>query len=167
MGIRYFAYAFDQGLGRQARSDPLSLISSDPLADAWGLERHASGGYTDFKQAVPERDLLYLDKAWRELQVLTGPREPGGLARPAFAMFAGEVTMHCTGWDAWVRPLFPEDIPEIERDLADLVEGDAERLLGEWGNRRDEAYAMQYLRRAREFAAGLIADGRGMVYMIG
>ncbi|WP_449281354.1 hypothetical protein [Leucobacter sp.] len=169
MGIRHYAYAFDPGLSDQARTDPRSLISSDPLADAWGLEPHAAISCTNFEQAVPERDMLYLDKAWRELQFLTGLRELGGPPRPACAMFEGEVTMHSMGWESYVGPLFPGDLPEIERDPADLIGGEAMRILRGSAavDRRDEAYAMQYLRRAREFVAGLVADGRGMVYMIG
>lgn len=169
MGIRYYAYAFDQELSDQAREDPRSLISDDPLADAWGLEPHATVSYTTFEQAVSERDMLYLDKAWRELQFLTGPREPGGTARPAYTMFEGEVTMHDLGWEAWVRPLLPEDLPQIERDLADLVSVEMERIPRSPAtvDSRDEAYLMHFLRRAHEFVAGLVADGRGMVYMIG
>lgn len=169
MGIRYYAYAFEASLSDQARADPRSLISSDPLADAWGLEPHATISYTTFEQAVPKREMLSLDKAWRELQFLTGPREPGGTARPAFTMFEGEVTMHLTGWEAWIRPLFPQDLPEIQRDLADLVCSEAKRMPEDSTtvDARGETYVMHYLRRAREFVSGLVADGRGMVYMIG
>lgn len=169
MGIRYYAYAFDQKLSDQAREDPCSLLSSDPLADAWGLEPHAAVSHTTFEQAVSERDMLYLDKAWRELQFLTGSQEFGVTARPAFAMFEGPVTMHDLGWDAWVRPVFPEDLPGIERDLADIVRVEAERIHRSSAtvDARDEAYVMHFLRRSHEFVAGLVADGRGMVYMIG
>lgn len=169
MGIRYYAYAFDHELSDRALSDPRSLISSDPLADAWGLEPHSAVGYTTFEQAVPERDLLYLDKAWRELQFMTGPRWPGAAARPSFAMFEGEVVMGDTGWDPWVRPLLPESIPVIERDLAALVDGDASRILRDLtGAENVECrHATQYLRRAHEFVTGLVRDNRGMVYMIG
>ncbi|NLA65268.1 MAG: hypothetical protein GX862_04965 [Leucobacter sp.] len=98
MGIRYYAYAFDSKLSDQARADPRSLISSDPLADAWGMEPHQTISYATFEQAVPERDMLYLDKAWRCLQILTGPLESGGRdSRPAFAMFEGEPTVHFRG----------------------------------------------------------------------
>lgn len=40
MGIRYYAYAFDADRAQQAVDDPHSILSSDPLADAWGLEPH-------------------------------------------------------------------------------------------------------------------------------
>lgn len=169
MGIRYYAYAFDSRLRNQAQENPRSLISSDPLADAWGLVPHAIVSHTTFEQAVPARDMLYLDKAWRELQFLTGPRVPGGDVRPAFDMFRGQVTMHDMGWEAWVRPLFPEDLPEIERDLADLIRTEAERLPAGSAtvDTQGETYTMHFLRRAHEFVAGLVADGRGMVYLIG
>ena len=42
MGIRYYAYAFSADLAQRAIDDPHSILSSDPLADAWGLEPHAS-----------------------------------------------------------------------------------------------------------------------------
>lgn len=170
MGIRYYAYAFDANQSEQARRDPRSLISSDPLADAWGLEPHAAVSYTMFEQSVPERDMLYLDKAWGGLQVITGPQGRGLLARPAYAMFEGEVTMHCSGWDPWVRALLPEELPAIERDLRDLSDTEVSRILREdpsCTEACDDAYVLPHLRRAHEFVAGLVSDGRGMVYMIG
>lgn len=88
MGIRYYAYAFDSEQTENALADPLSVIGSDPLADAWGLEPGSSGGVTD-RQSVPERDLLYLDKAWPYLQGLTAPRPSSGAARAAYRMFEG------------------------------------------------------------------------------
>ncbi|GAA1533895.1 hypothetical protein HD600_001840 [Microbacterium ginsengiterrae] len=48
MGIRYYAYAFDADLAQQAVHDPRSIVSSDPLADAWGMEPHASVGIATF-----------------------------------------------------------------------------------------------------------------------
>ncbi len=169
MGIRYYAYAFDHGLRDRARDDPRSLIASDPLADAWGLVPHATVSQATFEQTVSHRDMLYLDKAWRELQLLTGPWRLEGTARPAFAMFEGEVAMRDLGWEAWVRPLFPEDLPGIERDLADLVRIEAEQITPSSATEdaRDEVCMMHFLQRAHEFVAGLVADGRGMVYMIG
>lgn len=64
MGIRYYAYAFDKHLTGAALADPYSVIGVDPLADAWGLPPGFTSGVTDFTPSVPERDLLYLDKAW-------------------------------------------------------------------------------------------------------
>ena len=73
MGIRYYAYAFDADLAQRAVHDPDSILSSDPLADAWGLEPHASVSVATFEQVSPKRDMLYLDKAWSALQSLTRP----------------------------------------------------------------------------------------------
>jgi len=70
MGIRYYAYAFDAYLTQQAVDDPHSILSSDPPADAWGLEPHASVSVATFEQVSPKRDMLYLDKAWSALQSL-------------------------------------------------------------------------------------------------
>lgn len=83
MGIRYYAYAFDHELTGQALADPRSILSSDPLADAWGLVPHAAVSTATFEQVVPRRDMLYLDKAWRELQFLTGPHRAGASRDPA------------------------------------------------------------------------------------
>lgn len=63
MGIRYYAYAFDADRTAEALASPRLFLSSDPLADAWGLERGARCGAATFRQAVPDRDMLYLDKA--------------------------------------------------------------------------------------------------------
>jgi hypothetical protein len=78
MGIRYYAYAFDADRARQAVDDPHSILSSDPLADAWALEPHASVSVATFEQVSPKRDMLYLDKAWSALQSsrARGPEVP-------------------------------------------------------------------------------------------
>ena len=113
MGIRYYAYAFDADLAQQAVDDPHSILSSDPLADAWGLEPHASVSVATFEQVSPKRDMLYLDKAWSALQSLTrsGPGSPA--AGSCYRMFEGNVTMHVMGWDPWVRTILPEEVPAI------------------------------------------------------
>lgn len=166
MGIRYYAYAFDRELTEQALADPHSILSDDPLADAWGLEPGATVSAVTFEQAVPARDMLYLDKAWRELQFLTGPDQPGGAARPSYRMFEGQVTMNGYGWIPWVRTLRPDEMPAIARDLWAIDDADADPDdAGDTGS--EASYVVQYLRRARAFAAGLAAEGRGAVYMIG
>ena len=172
MGIRYYAYAFDAKLTAQALSDPLSFLSDDPLADAWGFEHGATISVPTFEQAVSKRDMLYLDKAWRHLQYLTSPAEPGLAARPAYRMFEGDVAMHDMGWDAWVRTLTPPEVVTIAKDLDDITDGDLQSGLGEShfrGRDRDGevAYAMNYLQQARVFVSNPAAEGRGMVYMIG
>ena len=60
----------------------------------WGLEPHAIVSVTMFEQAIPKRDMLYLDKAWRELQELTRPPHGSHPTRPAYRMFEG--TSRCT-----------------------------------------------------------------------
>jgi hypothetical protein len=172
MGIRYYAYAFDSELTERALVDPRSMLSIDPLADAWGMEPDARVGVATMKQWTPPRDLLYLDKAWPLLQELTGPRSPQDKPRPAYRMFEGAVTMRGWGWEPWVRPLAPGEVRDIARDLGSLTEGDARMRLSapsSSGDRHpgDVGYALQFLDRARAFVDGLVADGRGMVYMIG
>lgn len=172
MGIRYYAYAFDAELTEQALADPHSILSDDPLADAWGFAPHAVVSTPAFEQAVPKRDLLYLDKAWRELQWLTGPDDAGRPARPSYRMFEGQVTMRGFSWIPWVRTLVPDDMPAIARDLWSIEDADAifdDRVI--WGPRgpggAPDDDVVPYLRKARAFAAGLAAEGRGMVYTIG
>ncbi|WP_159703762.1 DUF1877 family protein [Arthrobacter sp. 18067] len=170
MGIRYYAYAFDGDVTDLVLADPRRFLSSDPLADAWGLE--SAGGVTiaAFEQSVPECDMLYLDKAWRFLQVCTGPLTPGAEARPAFRMFEGQVTMHHDGWEPWLRVLTPVDVAVVSQDLDRISDADMRLCLGHMpytDQQSDFRYTSQYLQRARSFAANLRAAGRGMVYLIG
>lgn len=37
MGIRYYAYAFENDQTERVVADPRRFISDDPLADAWGI----------------------------------------------------------------------------------------------------------------------------------
>jgi hypothetical protein len=172
MGIRYYAYAFDGNLTEQALADPLSFLSDDPLADAWGFEHGAIICTPTFEQTVPHRDMLYLDKAWRQLQCLTAPAEPGLPARHAFRMFEGAVVMNGMGWEPWVRTLTPPDVLAVAGDLETISEKDVELRLQESrfpGRDFDGEfdYVVNYLRQARTFTANLAAEGRGMVYKIG
>ncbi|WP_426990137.1 DUF1877 family protein [Pseudarthrobacter sp. Y6] len=172
MGIRYYAYAFDGNLTDQALVDPLSFLSNDPLADAWGFEHCATVNTPMFEQAVPNRDMLYLDKAWRHLQCLTAPAEPDLMARRAYRMFEGAVVMNDMGWEPWVRTLTPPEVLAVARDLEEVSDEDVELRLREshcfsldFDGEVD--YVVSYLRQARTFTANLAAEGRGMVYMIG
>lgn len=172
MGIRYYAYAFDSRQTDQAINDPHSILSDDPLADAWGLEPHAAVSYTTFEQSVPERDMLYLDKAWGLLQDITGSRRAGEGPRAAFAMFEGQVTMHGYGCISWVRTLTPDRVAAVSRDLELITDADAEAHLRRgWHSHRsidDEVlYALSYLGKARTWVAKLADEGRGFVYTIG
>lgn len=160
MGIRYYAYAFEKDQTAQAFVDPRAFIGSHPLADAWGFEPHARVAAPTFKQTIPERDLLYLDKAWRALQVLTGP------SRAAYRMFEGSVTPSGLGWHPWVRAIAPEDVVDVAEDLRALVDEVATVGLCA-GVFEDADYVLHFLLRARTYVEGLASEGRGMVYMIG
>jgi hypothetical protein len=175
MGIRYYAYAFDSDQTGKALADPLTVIGSDPLADACGLEPgFTQGVVTDFRQSLPERDLLYLDKAWPYLQWLTAPRSSGAAARAAYRMFEGQVTYADDGftWRPWVRALPPHDVALIARDLETITGHDIKAgLSGAYspGQLLDSelAYATAFLYRASGFVHAVASDGRGFAYMIG
>lgn len=171
MGIRYYAYAFDNDQTDAAVKDPDSVLSDDPLADAWGFE-HGSYGLIDptYEQSVPERDMLYCDKVWQHLQDITRPRDRER-PRPAYRMFEGRVNW-ATG-RPWVRALRPEQVAVIAADLADITDEEAdERIRGKnyFGSPAGDdeiETALQYLHRSQEFMNGLAAEDRGMVYTIG
>jgi hypothetical protein len=116
--------------------------------------------------------MLYLDKAWRHLQCLTAPAEPGLIARRAYWMFEGAVVMNDLGWEPWVRTVTPPDVVAVAHDLENLSDEDLELRMQEprfFGRGLDGEfdYVVGYLRQARTFMANLAAEGRGMVYMIG
>lgn len=170
MGIRYYAYAFDKEQTDQALADPRAFIASDPLADAWGFEPHARTGVVTFEQSVPKRDLLYLDKAWRGLQALTGPTPTQALARPAYRMFEGKVAFSHGGlsWSPWVRVLDPAEVRLIAQDLGGLTaDGVRDRLRRDGATQDEVDYVLPYLESARSFVNDLARDGRGMAYLIG
>jgi hypothetical protein len=172
MGIRYYAYAFDADMSERALADPRSVIGADPLADAWGLPPGFSSGFTDFTSSLPQRDFLYLDKAWRHLQHLTALPDGDGPARPAFAMFEGAVRETGCGWIPWTRALAPADVGRIAEDLRTLDRGAVESLLRGGRESDPEAqsevdYVTTYLEDAKRFADGLVLDGRGFAYLIG
>ncbi len=173
MGIRYYAYAFGAELAQEALDNPDSILSGDPLADAWGMEPHASVSVTTFEQTSPKRDMLYLDKAWSALQSLTYPTSGARGAAPAYRMFEGRVSMHDMGWDPWIRTIMPEEIPAIRDDLSAFDESRVRVWAVDWrspfgADPEDEVrYVSDFLERAKEFVTALAADGRGMVYMIG
>lgn len=173
MGIRYYAYAFDAELAQQAVDDPHSILSSDPLADAWGMEPHVSMSVATFDQVSPKRDMLYLDKAWSALQSLTRWGTDQAADGSCFRMFEGNVTMHGWGWDPWVRTILPEEVPAIRDDLCAIDESRVQEWARTWRSPHgadDEAelrYVLDFLRQAQQFVESLAAEGRGMVYLIG
>jgi len=172
MGIRYYAYAFDVAMTEKAIADPRSVVGDDPLADAWGLEPGFSSGVTDFTPSLRQRDFLYLDKAWRHLQVLTAPRDPGDPPRPAFSMFVGSVRETGRGWIPWTRAVPPEEVSQIAEDLRELDRHAVESMVRGCGTGRDDArsevdYVASYLEAAKRFTDGLSVDGRGFAYLIG
>lgn len=174
MGIRYYAYAFDSDQAAQALADPRAVIGPDPLADAFGLERGFIQGYADLRQSLPERDLLYLDKAWPYLQRLTGPPSPGAAARASYGMFEGHVTHADDGftWQPWVRALPPREVAVIARDLEAINDHDVNVALGGSCSsvlslESEVAYANAFLDRAKVFVSAAASDGRGFAYLIG
>lgn len=170
MGIRYYAYAFDADRTVEALANPRAFISSDPLADAWGIEPHAASGIATLEQWPSKRDLLYLDKAWPMLQDLTRSAYPGAENAPAYRMFEGWVTPELDGygWLPWVRALGPDEIPAVAEDLRRLTPAAARSRLRDRRFPSEEIdYVLLYLARARMFVDGLVDDGRGMAYLIG
>jgi hypothetical protein len=158
MGIRYYAYPITAEQYALAVENPCLFHGSDPLMDAWG--------------PVDEQpEMLYLDKCWRELQVLLGP-ESGVAHRPALQLVDGQVTDVEMGWIPYERALSPAQVQAVAADLATVGEPDIRRLLpalNRWNDAADQefSYVAEYLAAAQEFTAALTKDGRGLVYMIG
>lgn len=70
MGIRYYADAFDSDQTGKSLADPLTVIGSDQLADAYGFEPGFRQGVTLFRQSLPERDFNVTHPAKPEAQFL-------------------------------------------------------------------------------------------------
>lgn len=158
MGIRYYAYPVPAELVAEALREPFRFISDDPLADAWG-------------PAEDRPTMLYLDKCWSYLQALTRP-DFDGPPRPAYRLFEGEVTPvydDRIAWIPWTRVLDPAEVGEVARDLALIDHGNVRTMLRQRPGARpdDYSYVAQYLADAREFAARMVEEGSGLVYLIG
>lgn len=174
LGVRYYAYAFDSDQTEQALADPLMVIGPDPLAYTLGLEPGFTHGVTGFRQSLPERDFLYLDKAWPHLQRLAARHSSGAGARAPYRMFEGQVTNtdgDCTS-RPWVRALPPHEVAHVAWDLEMISDRDIEAGLGGFCSSSQSleselAYATQFLHRARDFAHAVASEGRGFAYMIG
>lgn len=183
MGIRYYAYAFDADRTEEALEDPMSVIGDDPLADAWGMEPGFSVGFMGERPRLPERDLLYLDKAWSQLQwavttLEAGRRRSGGNSGPggagggtAHRMFEGDVTMTDRGWVPWSRTITPEEARGVGKDLLLIGDADIEDVMRSRPrgaqSRREIDYVLHFMGEARAFVAGVVEEGRGFAYMIG
>ena len=172
MGIRYYAYAYDAELMQKAVDDPHSILASDPLADAWRMEPHASVSVATFEQVSPKIDMLYLDKAWSALQSLTRALSDHGDGSPSYRMFEGAVTMHDLGWDPWVRTILPDEVPAIRDELCAFTDDQVRAWARTWSSRygadaeTEARYVLEFLGRAQEFIDALAGRGRGMVYLI-
>lgn len=164
MGIRYYAYAFDADYTAQALAAPESVISADPLADAWGLPPGFTSGVTNFEQKPPKIDMLYLDKAWGYLQRLTAPGGAQEIPRPAHRMFEGYVTQTDYGWEPWVKALAPEEVVIVANDLVSVSE---ELTVTLDADGEDTAYILDFLKRAVDFVTQLATSNRGFAYLIG
>lgn len=160
MGIRYYAYPIDAALVDVARASPRQFMSRDPLLDAWG--------------PVDERPpMLYLDKCWREFQLLFGDFN-GRTPRPALALVEGYPVMHSEGWDSHIAVLDADQVAEVGTDLGSVTEDDVREMLTPDGGAYPQdgfdgelGYVMQYLRAAQEFTALVAGKGQGLVYLIG
>ena len=169
MGIRYYAFAFDADMTEQAIANPRRFLSPDPFADAWGIVRVGTRDIATFQQAIPEEEMLYLDKAWPLLQELT-KAPPGCPARAAYQMFEGEVHPWPGPYEPWVCTHTPEQVVAISLDLDTITDGEIRGHLADRDHPADEqgvAYAIAYFQEARTFANCLASSGRGFVHMIG
>lgn len=172
MGIRYYAYAFDGNMTHQAIHDPDSIVSFDPLADAWGFTPGATG-FLDatFEHRLLECDFLYLDKAWSGLQKVTAPENDRVLPRAAFRMFEGNVRWGPFGHDRWMRIILPREVTTIAADLATLSDeeiwdkADGSAFLHQSPDEQAE-YMMDSIQLAKNFVEGLATSGRGFIYLI-
>lgn len=159
MGIRYYAYPLRSESVALALEDPGAFMSRDPLADAWELD------------GIQRPEMLYLDKCWSLLQLLTRPEF--GPPRTSYRLFEGEVTHTNRGWLPWIRVLTVEEVDAVARDLALLGERDVDELLDHRGlyfregRASERSYIIGYLGAAQEFTALMQMRGWGLVYLIG
>lgn len=158
MGIRYYAYPINAEDYPRACENPCPFHGSDPLADAWGPREN-------------QPEMLYLDKCWRELQLLLG--SPAGQAsRPAARLVEGQVTHTDMGWIPYEQALSPAQVRSIAEDLATVGQSDIRRELPTFIRPQiseDDEFenVAQYLAEATKFTARLASEGRGLVYLIG
>ena len=162
MGIRYYAWPLSAADVEAARREPRSFMADDPFGQAWFTENEGN---------------CYLDKAWRGLQMLIADSSPNETDRPAAALVAGDVTFVGYGWDPYIGVLDPEELRRAAEDLKRV----AEDIPFQWRPRRrnskarsgpgsvllERDYINDYLSRLREYVTSLVAQEKGMIYMIG
>ncbi|KYH46019.1 hypothetical protein AZH51_10215 [Branchiibius sp. NY16-3462-2] len=173
MGIRYSAVAFDAHLSDIARESPYRVYRRDPFDRLKGIGCLPTCDHSSRDWHEPCRGCLLLDKAWRDLQMLTEPEWPEA-ARPAYRMFEGDVT-YGTDWSEefpWVAAIQPEDVPAIRDDLLTLGVDDFAPAVQRRRRNSDPVtdcfdYEVMFLEHAKKFMTWLAEDGRGMVYLIG
>lgn len=154
MGIRYYAYPLQPSDVDAARRNPYPFLSADPLMDAWG----------------PEEDrprMLYLDKAWRELQHVFAVSDGRLQPRISLELVKGNVTPvgKYGGHVGFVHVLPPDVVQQIAEDIV-MVEPIVETDIIEAVTYSSADYANEFLRRAQDFMVTLAADGLGLVYTI-
>jgi hypothetical protein len=159
MGIRYYAYPVAAVHAELARIAPHTLMSDDPLVDAWGPESERPA-------------MLYLDKCWGYLQRLFDAKDDRP-ARPAFDLVKGKVVMTATGWESVIRALDPDQVVIVAKDLETVTADDVWEMLDDGSlqfsdDRAEEFdYIMWNLDAAKAFTARLAREGLGLVYLIG
>lgn len=161
MGIRYYAYPVAAKNIDEASQDPERFLSSDPLADAWGLEPIGPHAYATHVNPRPR--MLYLDKCWSLMQRLTHQM---GQPRPAYALVAGRVQPDGLGWLPHIATLTPDEVVHIADDL-DAIADDELTTFCETLEECDADYLQDYFGQARTFTRELAQSGEGLVYMIG
>lgn len=154
MGIRYYAYPLQPSDVHAARRNPYPFISADPFVDAWG----------------PAEDcprMLYLDKAWRELQHVFAVTDGRLQPRISLELVKGNVTPlgRYGSHVGFVHVLTPDVVKEVAEDIV-MVEPITEADIIEAVPHSSADYANAFLRRAQDFMVALAGDGLGLVYTI-
>ncbi|ROZ89249.1 DUF1877 family protein [Gordonia sp. OPL2] len=154
MGIRYYAYPLRPDDVAAARHDPYPFLSDDPFADAWG-------------PADERPRMLYLDKAWRELQFVFTVHDEKLAPRISLELVKGNVTQigpygaHL----GFVHVLPPDVVKEVAADII-LVEPADDAAIKKIVPHSSADYTNEFLNRAQEFMTDLARDGLGLVYTI-
>lgn len=161
MGIRYYAYPVAPQNIDEVSKNPERFLSSDPLADAWGLEPVGPNEYA--MDVNPRPRMLYLDKCWSLMQRLT---HQSTQPRPAYALVAGDVIPDGFGWRPHVAALTPAEVIQVADDLDALAD---DELAGfcESLEEDDADYLNYHFEQARSFTRELAQSGEGLVYTIG